>query len=136
MAVLKHGGRPARTEWRLEETFRDLSLVRCFPKTGKTHQIRVHLKHIGLPLAIDPLYNPPRQRGREQAERGVGIYLSDFKRGYRASEREERPLIDRLTLHAQRLSFRDMSDQEVTIEADLPKDFRAVLNMLRKYSAR
>ena len=130
MAVLKHGGRPARTVWRVEESFRDFTLIRCFPKTGKTHQIRVHLKHIGLPLAIDPLYNARREQGR------VGIYLSDFKRGYRAADREERPLIERLTLHAQRLSFLDSSSQRVTIEAELPKDFRAVLNMLRKYSAR
>jgi 23S rRNA pseudouridine1911/1915/1917 synthase len=131
MAVLKHGGRPARTEWKLQETFRDFSLIRCCPRTGKTHQIRVHLKHIGLPLAIDPLYNAPREPGA-----AGGIFLSQFKRGYHASGRDERPLIDRLTLHAHRLAFRDMNDQEVIIEAELPKDFRAVLNMLRKYSSR
>jgi 23S rRNA pseudouridine1911/1915/1917 synthase len=55
MAVTKHGGRPARTGWKLEQTFRGYALLRCFPKTGKTHQIRVHLKHAGLPLAVDPL---------------------------------------------------------------------------------
>jgi 23S rRNA pseudouridine1911/1915/1917 synthase len=130
MAVLKHGGRPARTDWVIEQTFRDYTLLRCFPRTGKTHQIRVHFAHIGLPLAIDPLYNrtPPQPR--------AGIYLSAFKRGYRPSEREERPLIERLTLHAHRLMFRDMNDQQVAIEAELPKDFRALLNMLTKYSQR
>ncbi len=130
MTVLKHGGRPARTDWKLEESFRDYSLIRCFPKTGKTHQIRVHLKHAGLPLGIDPLYNAPRP-----GEPG-GIFLSSFKRSYHASEREERPLIDRLTLHAHRLAFADLANNEVFIEAELPRDFRAALNMLRKYSAR
>ena len=50
-----------------------------FPKTGKTHQIRVHLKHAGMPLAVDPLYNaqPPGRGGK-----GAGIYLSAIKRGY------------------------------------------------------
>jgi hypothetical protein len=62
--------------------------------------------------------------------------LCDFKRSYNASEREERALIERLTLHAHRLGFLDMGGKEVAIEAELPKDFRAVLNMLRKYSAR
>jgi 23S rRNA pseudouridine1911/1915/1917 synthase len=128
MAVLKHGGRPARTQWRLEETFREYSLLHCFPKTGKTHQIRVHLMHIGLPLAIDPLYQPRSER--------EGIFLSDFKRSYRPSDRQERPLIQRLTLHAERLIFRNLEDREIEVVAELPRDFRAVLNMLRKYSVR
>jgi 23S rRNA pseudouridine1911/1915/1917 synthase len=130
MTVLKKGGRPARTDWKLEESFRDYSLLRCFPKTGKTHQIRVHLKHAGLPLAIDPLYNAPRPG------EPAGIFLSSFKRSYHTGEREERPLIDRLTLHAHRLAFLDLANKEISIEADLPRDFRATLNMLRKYSAR
>ena len=130
MTVFKHG-RPARTLWRVEESFRDFALVRCFPKTGKTHQIRVHLKHAGMPLAIDPLYNPPRP-GTEP-----GIRLSQFKRDYRPTRgEEERPLIDRLTLHAHRLSFANLDGQPVTIEAELPKDFRATLNQLRRHSRR
>jgi RluA family pseudouridine synthase len=124
MAVLKHGGRPARTEWRLEESFRGFSLIRCFPKTGKTHQIRVHLAHAGMPLAIDPLYSS-----------GEAIFLSQFKRGYNPSrEREERPLINRLTLHAERLAFDhpDGRGERVSLLGELPRDFRAVLNQLRR----
>jgi RluA family pseudouridine synthase len=127
MAVLKHGGRPARTEWRLEERFKDFALLRCFPKTGKTHQIRVHLMHAGMPLAIDELYNPNAP---------PAIYLSDFKRGYRRGDADERPLIARLTLHAQRLTFLNIDQRPVTLDAELPKDFRALLNMLRKYALR
>ena len=131
MAVVKHVGRPARTLWKLEQAFRDLALLRVFPKTGKTHQIRVHLKHAGLPLAIDPLYN------RGPRDRPGGIYLSSFKRDYRAPSGEnERPLIQRLTLHAERLKFRDRSGKEVEIVAPLPKDLRAALNMLLKYGRR
>jgi 23S rRNA pseudouridine955/2504/2580 synthase/23S rRNA pseudouridine1911/1915/1917 synthase len=122
MAVVKHAGRPARTEWRLEEAFRGFALIRCFPKTGKTHQIRVHLRHAGMPLAIDPLYSS-----------GQGILLSQFKRGYRPTRgEEERPLIDRLTLQAERLSFDHPDGRRIEIVAELPRDFRAVLNQLRR----
>src|SRR4051812_3397347 len=76
MNVLKHGGRPALTRWTIEQSFRHYTLLRVFPKTGKTHQIRVHLTHIGLPLAIDPLYGPHRDEV---------LLLSQFKRDYRAN---------------------------------------------------
>ena len=134
MAVVKHGGRPARTAWRVEQTFRGYTLLRVFPKTGKTHQIRVHLQSIGLPLAIDPLYNPPRGRRGEPAP-APGLLLSTFKRNYRPTAGEqERPLIERLTLHAEKLRFEDLSGAPVELAAPLPKDLRAALNMLRKYA--
>jgi 23S rRNA pseudouridine1911/1915/1917 synthase len=131
MAVVKHGGRPARTAWKLEETFRGFALLRCFPRTGKTHQIRVHLKHIGLPLAVDPLYNPPRGGAAS------GLMLSSFKRDYRPTRGEqERPLVARLTLHAHRLSFVDPAGTTVSLEAPVPKDLRAALNQLRRAGGR
>ncbi len=129
--VVTRDGRPARTEWRVEETFRDYTLLRVFPRTGKTHQIRVHLKHIGLPLAIDALYNPPGPREE------IGLRLSQFKRGYRANRgEEERPLISRLTLHAEKLRFQSTGSESVEVTAELPKDLRVALNLLRKYSMR
>jgi 23S rRNA pseudouridine955/2504/2580 synthase/23S rRNA pseudouridine1911/1915/1917 synthase len=129
MAVVRHGGRPARTAWRIEQQFRELALLRVFPKTGKTHQIRVHLRHIGLPLAIDPLYN--------NATKGSpGLMLSAFKRGYRPTRGEqERPLIDRLTLHAEKLRFTAPNGEAVEVVAPVPKDLRSTINMLGKYSA-
>jgi 23S rRNA pseudouridine1911/1915/1917 synthase len=131
MAVVKHGGRPARTLWRIEQRFRGLTLLRVFPKTGKTHQIRVHLKHIGLPLAIDPLYHPHRSK------HPPGLFLSTFKRDYRPTRgEEERPLIARLTLHAHRLTVTDMSGERVTLECRPPKDFRATLTQLARHAAR
>ena len=134
MAVVRHGGRPAKTAWRVEEAFRDFTLLRVFPKTGKTHQIRVHLQAIGLPLAIDPLYNVPRGGGRPAQGVTGGLMLSAFKRGYRPAAGEtERPLIERLTLHAHKLRFNSPSGGDVEVEAPVPKDFRSALNMLRKY---
>ena len=127
MTVVKRGGRPARTLWKLEESFRGFALLRCFPKTGKTHQIRVHLKHAGLPLAVDPIYNPP-PHGQPP-----GLLLSGIKRDYRPVKgEEERPLIARLTLHAHRLSFRNAGGDVITLEAEPPKDFRATLSQLRR----
>jgi len=126
MAISKHG-RPACTLWRIEEYLGPFTLLRVFPKTGKTHQIRVHLKSIGLPLAIDPLYNSTTPDG---------LFLSSFKRGYRKSSDDERALISRLTLHAEKLAFQNLDGSTVQLIAPLPKDFRAALNMLRKYARR
>ena len=124
MAINKNG-RPARTLWKLEENLGPFTLLRVFPKTGKTHQIRVHLKSIGLPLAIDPLYNPKAP---------PAILLSAFKRNYKKGSDEERPLISRLTLHAEKLRFVAPGGEEVEVVAPVPKDLRAAVNMLGKYA--
>ncbi len=126
MVVAKHGRR-ALTDWAVESAYRQFTLLRCFPRTGKTHQIRVHLKSIGLPLAVDPLYNPPRH-GAEP-----GLFLSTFKRDYRPPKgHPERPLIARLTLHAHRLTITHPDGTPMTFESPLPKDFRATLTQLKR----
>jgi 23S rRNA pseudouridine955/2504/2580 synthase/23S rRNA pseudouridine1911/1915/1917 synthase len=80
-----------------------------------------------MPLAIDPLYNP----------NAPPMMLSHLKRDYRAREGvEERPLIARLTLHAEKLRFKDLSGTEVELTAPPPKDFRATLNQLSKLAGR
>jgi 23S rRNA pseudouridine955/2504/2580 synthase/23S rRNA pseudouridine1911/1915/1917 synthase len=130
MNVFKHG-RPAITAWKVEQRIKRFTLVRAFPKTGKTHQIRVHLAHIGHPLAIDPLYNPAQQT--VDPNYPAGIYLSQHKRGYRPTKgEEERPLIARLTLHAHKLTITHPSGQPMTFEAPLPKDFRATIAQISK----
>lgn len=127
MAVLKKGGRRAHTLWMADETFRDFATLRIFPKTGKTHQIRVHLAHIGLPLAIDPVYGSQRS----------AVFLSEIKRGYRAKPgAPERPLIGRLTLHAARISVAMPGGASLTLACDSPKDFSVTLAQLRKHARR
>ena len=115
-------GKEAVTRFEVEERFRGFTLLRAFPTTGRQHQIRVHAGTIGLPLLVDPLYGQ-----REE------FLLSSIKRKYRDYGREERPLIDRLTLHAAKLVItHPATGERMTFEAELPKDFRAVLNQLRK----
>lgn len=139
-------GKPAVSKWEVVDQFRAYALLRVRPLTGKTHQIRLHLAHIGLPIVCDPLYGRPPRRGREP-----GVYLSDFKRGYRAKPgEEERPLLARLGLHAEALTLdvsfdagssiseasaaRASDDPRLsTIRAELPRDMRAAINMLSKW---
>jgi 23S rRNA pseudouridine955/2504/2580 synthase/23S rRNA pseudouridine1911/1915/1917 synthase len=131
MAVARHGGRSARTLWKVERRFGHLTLLRVFPKTGKTHQIRVHLAHIGLPLAIDPLYNAPRDGAPP------GIFLSTIKRNYRPkSGIAESPLIDRLTLHSEVLTVVSPTGESIRLSCPLPKDFAAVLAQLARHARR
>lgn len=125
MVVNQRKGRPSETRWRVEERLGPWTLLCCRPVTGRQHQIRVHLKALGLPLLVDPMY------GSREA-----LFLSAIKPDYHASSRrEERPLINRLTLHARSIKFEHPADgRQTVVEAPLPKDFRATLNQLRKCS--
>lgn len=116
----------SRTKWIVEKRFGGVTLLKVFPVTGRRHQIRVHLKAMGFPLAVDPLYG------------GTDIKLSEFKRHYKLGKfQEERPLIDRLTLHARSLSLtHPVTGELMHIEAELPKDFRSTLTALEKWAKR
>jgi RluA family pseudouridine synthase len=126
MMVSDHG-KPSSTGFRVAERFRGFTLLDASPKTGRTHQIRVHLSAIGHPLVVDPDYG-----GRE------AFFLSEIKRGYKHKQDEpDRPLISRLTLHAGEIRFvHPDSGGEMEVKAELPKDMRALLHALRKYRAR
>jgi 23S rRNA pseudouridine1911/1915/1917 synthase len=119
MAV-RRDGRPAVTHYRLEERFRGHTLLRVQLETGRTHQIRVHLAHVGLPIVGDPLYG-----GRRRQLAGAGPALQAALRSFR-----------RQALHAQRLEFdHPLTGRRHTFEAPLPADFRALLAALRADAA-
>lgn len=116
-------GKEAHTIYQVVEEFKHASLLKVQIKTGRTHQIRVHLAYIGNPLLVDDIY----------AKRGA-FYFSTLKRNYKPGAEEERPTIARLTLHASEVTFtHPVSGLKVTYTAPLPKDIETLLKLLRKY---
>jgi 23S rRNA pseudouridine1911/1915/1917 synthase len=123
MAVRHDGAqtRPAQTFYETLERFEGFSAVAARPKTGRTHQIRVHLNHIGCPVLCDRQYG-----GRRQITRG------DIRR----DPADELVLLDRQALHARRLRFvHPFTSAAIEVEAPLPNDIAAVLGELRQYRA-
>jgi 23S rRNA pseudouridine1911/1915/1917 synthase len=120
-------GKASSTDYRVLESFGILSLVEFDIHTGRTHQIRVHSKDLGNPIAVDPLYGD-----------GQPILLSSIKRKFKLSknEEEERPILNRLALHAFSLKFTDPDGKIWEIEAPMPKDMSALLQQLRKWKSK
>src|SRR5215510_2010265 len=107
----RHGKR-SQTLFEVLEKFRNYTLLQCRPVTGRTHQIRVHLKHIKLTVVADDLYG------------GSLLLLSRLKSGYRLKpNRTEKPLMARVALHAAELKIKHpVTGAEVSISAPWPKD--------------
>jgi 23S rRNA pseudouridine1911/1915/1917 synthase len=109
-------GKHAVTHYRLRERFRAHALLQCNLETGRTHQIRVHLAHIGHPLVGDPLYG-----GGLKLPKRATPELTASLRGFR-----------RQALHAERLSFvHPVSGETLTFETPRPADMDALLVTLR-----
>ena len=125
MTIDQRKGKDAVTEWKLLADFGTVALLAVFPLTGRTHQIRIHLQSISLPLAVDPLYGSK-----------VGLFLSEFKADYRLGENQvEKPLIDRLTLHSYQLEFKEtLPNAPNCFVARLDKRFAATIKMLTKHN--
>ncbi len=123
------GGKPAVTFYEVLERFRDFALVRCKPQTGRTHQIRIHLTHIGHPILADKLYS-----GRDRIT--LGDVVGSDRLRHLSAEEAGTVLIDRQALHAHRLRFRHPStDREIDLTAPLPADMERTLAALRAHRA-
>ena len=116
-------GKASHTDYRVIEVLPPYSWMEFQILTGRTHQIRVHMQSLGHPLVCDPLYGD-----------GKPVRVSSFRKKYKLSkkEEEEKPILERLALHAQRLCFFDVAGNKLTVEAPLPKDMAATLAKLRK----
>lgn len=119
MAVVD-GGRDARTRYRVVERFRAHTHCEVELETGRTHQIRVHMAHIGAPLVGDPVYG-----GRPRLPREPSAELRDALRGFR-----------RQALHASRLAFMHPSTgAALAFDSPLPADLAGLLAELRRDAA-
>jgi 23S rRNA pseudouridine955/2504/2580 synthase/23S rRNA pseudouridine1911/1915/1917 synthase len=124
--VTNRRGKASVTDYKVVEGWALHSLVQWQIHTGRTHQIRVHMQSIGHPIVCDELYGD-----------GQPFLLSSIKRKYKITKGEEteRPLLNRLALHAYRLTFAGPKGKEITAEAPLPKDMAACIAQLRKTSS-
>lgn len=120
--VVNKKGKPSITDYEVLEKFRFFSWVQFQIHTGRTHQIRVHMKHAGHPVVCDETYGD-----------GKPVLLSTLKKKFNLSkdEEEERPILGRLALHSHRLKFK-LAGGDYDLEAPLPKDLKACLQQLRK----
>lgn len=97
--------REAVTEWKKIISTKEVAFLDVMPKTGRTHQIRVHLKYIEHPIIADPLYAPNRLK-----------YLG----------------FERLALHAHHISFETVSGKKVEVEAPYPEDFKQAIQEIER----
>ena len=124
MRVDEKNGKKSRTKFELLEKFPAHALMKCLPLTGRTHQIRAHLRQAGLPIVGDELYG------------GGPLLLSRLKSGYRLKpNKTERPLMGRVALHAEQLSLaHPVTGETINITASWPKDLTVAVKYLRRYS--
>jgi RluA family pseudouridine synthase len=123
MRVDPRRGKKSKTNFEVVEAFSKYVLIKCEPVTGRTHQIRVHLRHARLPIVGDTLYH------------GRPLMLSRLKKNYRLKGgKTERPLMSRVALHAEELTVtHPVTNQPVTITAPWPKDLTVAVKYLRQY---
>lgn len=122
--VIHAKGKQSLTDYTVVEQFKFYSWMQFQIHTGRTHQIRVHMKHIGHSIVCDDLYGD-----------GKPILLSSIKKKFNLSKKEdeERPLLNRLALHSWKLNF-TFNQEQYHLEAEPPKDLRATLQQLRKHN--
>jgi 23S rRNA pseudouridine1911/1915/1917 synthase len=118
-AIRPEIGKEAITFYEVLESFHGYSMLKLTPKTGRTHQIRVHLSYIKHPIVADDMYG------------GKAVYPWQLKD---AEPAVEEPIIKRCALHAWTIEFKHPTKNEIVkFEAPLPEDMRNLLDMLRQY---
>ncbi len=120
--VVNPRGKLSLTTYEVLNDYKHFSWVKFQIHTGRTHQIRLHAKHIGHPLVCDDVYGD-----------GKPILLSQIKSKYKLSKNllEETPILNRVGLHAYQLTF-EWDNKKIDLVAEPPKDLRALLQQLEK----
>jgi 23S rRNA pseudouridine1911/1915/1917 synthase len=124
--IVNRRGKESLTDYEVVEEFGLYTWMRFQIHTGRTHQIRVHMKEIGHPLVCDEIYGD-----------GKPVLLSNLKKKkFKLGKDvlEERPLMARLALHAYQLTFTTQQGEKKELTAELPKDMRATLQQLQKWT--
>ncbi|MCF8292344.1 MAG: RluA family pseudouridine synthase [Chitinophagaceae bacterium] len=124
MIIHQKQGKPSITKFEVMESFGLYTFVKFDILTGRTHQIRVHMQNYGHPIVCDEVY------GKVDP-----VFISQLKKKFKLSkeEEEEKPILQRLALHAFRLCFTDAAGKAIDVEAPLPRDMNAMLKQCLKW---
>lgn len=115
-------GRPSRTSWRVRERLGAHAWMELHPHTGRTHQLRVHLRHLGHPIVCDHLYGDLRPLRRSTIDPGVCVG-------------DDAVVLARLALHAHRLELEHpVTKRPLVLESPVPDDLVRALEELRSLS--
>jgi RluA family pseudouridine synthase len=124
MRLSEKTGKRSITQFKVRERFPAYTLLECRPLTDRTHQIRLHLRRLRLPVVGDRLYG------------ASPLLLSSLKRDYRQKrDRPERPLIGRAALHLEELAFvHPVTEEHMVLRSDRPKDLAVAVKYLQRYA--
>jgi 23S rRNA pseudouridine1911/1915/1917 synthase len=126
------GGKPAQTVYIVKERFNGYTLLELQPKTGRTHQLRVHLAHVGHPIVGDVTYGGKAITMRDILGEKAALKIKNQKSKIKNPPSHDDPLIERQALHAHRLQFvHPTLFTRVHLEAAMPPDMQHIVELLR-----